>query len=228
MQSKNIDFSVMSAFIATISALNEPWGIKDIHSRHIYMNDAAREYTHIPRKFDVEGKMDSECPASWSELADEFCQHDRLTEIANERVAVIETDFWYGRKELHPYVSEKMPLRDHNNNCIGTLWNAKKIQVICPLVCIGDKKPGVLQTSSDLDIFTKSEMDLIFFLLKRLSRKEISKVLGTALQTVQNRIGEIYQKADVHSQIQFEEFCKHHNLENYLPHTLLNRGVRFI
>ncbi|WP_210461805.1 helix-turn-helix transcriptional regulator [Pantoea ananatis] len=228
MHSDNNDFSVMSAFIATISALDEPWGIKDIHSRHIYMNDAARKYTHIPPKFDIEGKLDSECPASWSEMAEEFTQHDRLTEIANERVAVIETDFWYGMDELHPYVSEKMPLRDQNHKCIGTLWNAKKIKVICPMVCIGDKKPGVLQTSSELDMFTKPEMDLIFFLLKRLSRKEIGKILGAAMPTVRNRIGEIYNKADVHNQIQFEEFCRHHNLENYLPHTLLNRGVRFI
>lgn len=228
MQTQNYDFSIFSAFIPTISGLREPWGIKDIYSRHVYMNDAAREYTHIPPKFDVEGRLDIECPATWSELADDFKQHDRLTEIADERVSVIETDFWYGRDELHPYISEKIPLRDHQNNCIGTLWNARKIQVICPLVCIGDKKPGVLQSSTDIELFTKSEMDMIFFLLKRLSRKEISNVLGTAVSTVSNRISEIYRKAGVHSLIQLEEYCKYNNLENYLPHTLLNRGIRFI
>ncbi|MFN2098353.1 helix-turn-helix transcriptional regulator [Pantoea agglomerans] len=228
MKTQNYDFSIISAFIPTIAGLSEPWGIKDIFSRHVYMNDAAREYTHIPPKFDVEGKLDNECPATWSELADDFKQHDRLTEIANERVAVIETDFWYGRDELHPYISEKIPLRDHQNNCIGTLWNARKIQVICPLVCIGDKNPGVLQSSTDIELFTKSEMDMIFFLLKRLSRKEISNVLGTAISTVSNRISEIYRKAGVHSLIQLEEYCKYNNLENYLPHTLLNRGIRFI
>jgi DNA-binding CsgD family transcriptional regulator len=228
MQTQNYDFSIFSAFIPTISGLREPWGIKDIYSRHVYMNDAAREYTHIPPKFDVEGRLDIECPATWSELADDFKHHDRLTEIADERVSVIETDFWYGRDELHPYISEKIPLRDHQNNCIGTLWNARKIQVICPLVCIGDKKPGVLQSSTDIELFTKSEMDMIFFLLKRLSRKEISNVLGTAVSTVSNRISEIYRKAGVHSLIQLEEYCKYNNLENYLPHTLLNRGIRFI
>ena len=34
--------------IAMMEHLSEPWGIKDLHSRHVYMNQAAYLYTNTP------------------------------------------------------------------------------------------------------------------------------------------------------------------------------------
>ena len=227
MHQKNYpdDFSVM---IATIENLSEPWGIKDTQSRHIYMNRAARSYTCTPHKYDLEGKYDNEFPASWAEQAEGFAEHDRLAEAATQAVSVIETDHWYGSKEIEPYLSEKIPLRNIRGNCIGTLWNARRIKVISPLVCIGEKEPSVVQTSTDQSVFTKSEMDIGYLLLKRLSRKEIANILNLSSKTVANKIHNMYAKSGAHSVIQFEEYCRHLDLHNYLPGYLINKGVRFI
>lgn len=219
---------VFSFIIATIKNLNEPWGIKDTKSRHIYMNRAARLYTHTPDKFEIEGKFDYDFPTSWAENSTEFEKHDRLTEQLSQSVTVIETDYWFGNSNLEPYISEKIPLRDRDGNCIGTLWNARKIKIMSPLVCIGEKEPSVLQTSCDTSIFSKGEMDVLYLLLRRLSRKEIAIYLNLSIKTVDNRIQNMYRKGGVHSLIQFEEFCRNLDLHNYLPEHLVSKGVLFI
>lgn len=219
---------VIPYIIATIENLNEPWGLKDTESRHIYMNKVALDYTNTPRGFNIEGMFDRDFPVSWAEHFTDFKKHDRMTEQASRLVTVIETDHWYGSKSIEPFISEKIPLRDKDGNCVGTLWNARKIRIMSPLVCIGEKEPSVLQTNCDDTIFSKSEMDVLFLLLKRLSRKEIASHLKLSTKTIDNRIQNMYRKGGVHSLVQFEEFCRELDLHNYLPAHLVSKGVLFI
>jgi len=225
---ENTSSDALSAIICTLQYLNEPWGIKDLNSRHLYMNSAARAYTSTPPGFCLEGKYDYEFPAPWSEQSDGFIAHDKLAESAAETVSVIETDYWYNQRHLEPYLSEKIPLRDSGGMCIGTLWNAKRIKVISPLVCVGKKAPSIIQTSLPSSVFTTSEMNVVYLLLNRLSRKEIAAILGLSLKTINTNIERIYLKSGVHSLIQFEEYCENVGLKNYLPAHFLNKGIVFI
>jgi len=192
------------------------------------MNNSARLYTSTHTRFDLEGKYDCEFPTSWAEYADDFMMHDKLAEKSTQSVIVIETDFWYNSSYLVPYISSKIPLRNKEGICVGTLWNARRIKVVSPLVFIGEKKPSVLQTSVDEDMFTKAELDIIFFLLKRLSRKEIANCLNLSTKTIDNSIQNMYRKCDVHSLSQFESYCRELNLHDFVPSRLLNKGILFI
>ena len=73
--------------------LNEPWGIKDLDSRHLYMNKAAYLYTNTPASFTVEGAWDDEFPAGWAECSAAWREHDRRTEENLGRVAVNENHY---------------------------------------------------------------------------------------------------------------------------------------
>ncbi|GAB7194805.1 hypothetical protein OS31_16020 [Dickeya oryzae] len=130
----NLSLSVTSDYIGNLitllEGLNEPWGIKDLASRHIYMNRAARLYTVTPEKFDIEGRLDEEFPASWAELSDDFIEHDKRTENSEQRVSVIETDYWYGRNELTPFVSEKIPIFDSDKKMYWCDMECQTIQYI--------------------------------------------------------------------------------------------------
>ncbi|MEH2919583.1 helix-turn-helix transcriptional regulator [Samsonia erythrinae] len=214
--------------IIMMEGLNEPWGIKDLASRHVYMNKSAYLYTNTPRSFDIEGRFDDEFPASWSELADDLKEHDRLTENSEQRVTVIETHYWYGKKTLTPFVSEKIPIFDANKNCIGTMWNARPLDTRSPLIYIDQKKPTTLQTELTTSIFTQSELDIIFLILQRFSNKEIARKMNVSPKTIQNRIYNMYQKAGTHSLPQFEEFCRHLGIDSYIPNTLIEKGIQFI
>ncbi|MFJ5447316.1 helix-turn-helix transcriptional regulator [Pectobacterium carotovorum subsp. carotovorum] len=214
--------------IIMMECLNEPWGIKDLSSRHVYMNKAAYLYTNTPMRFDIEGRLDDEFPASWAELSDDLKEHDRLTENSEKRVTVIETHYWYGKKTLTPFVSEKIPIFDENKLCIGTMWNARPLDTRSPLIYIDQKKPTTLQTELTTSIFTQSELDIIFLILQRLSNKEIARKMNVSPKTIENRIYNMYQKAEAHSLPQFEEFCRHLGIDGYIPNSLIEKGIQFI
>lgn len=228
MRYQRVCANTLSIMISMIENLCEPWGIKDCQSRHLFMNKSARMYTSTPATFDLEGKLDFEFPATWAEQAEGFIEHDRKAESEGKMVSVIETDYWFGRNELHPYISDKIPFRDASGACIGTLWNARKIKALSPYVCIGDKKPGVLHTVSDQSYFTRSEMDLIFYLLKNLSQKEVANHLGLSTKTINNKIQNIYRKTGVNSVSALHEFCININMQNYIPEFAINKGIKFI
>ncbi|WP_338636039.1 LuxR C-terminal-related transcriptional regulator [Erwinia persicina] len=220
--------SDFSALIAMMEHLSEPWGIKDPESRHLYMNKAAYLYTNTPQKFNIEGQLDSDFPASWAECEEALIEHDRRTLASNGRVAVIETHFWFGQKSLTPYVSEKIPLHDAAGEFIGIAWNAKLLDTMSPLKYITQQKPGVLTTEVSNNLFTRSELDTLFLMLQRLSTKEIARIYNLSHRTVENRIYNIYQKAGVHTLSQFEEYCRQAGLDNFIPDRLIEKGIQFI
>lgn len=232
MLNENISLQTAEKYIhnliAMMEALEEPWGLKDLESRHLYMNSAARIYTNTPENFDVEGRLDSEFPAAWSELAEELQQHDRLAERHRRRVSVIETHFWNGNKILKPYVSEKIPIFDENKKCIGTLWNAREMNSLSPVEYINRQKPAPLKTESDTDLFTRAELGIVFLALQRFSSKEIARRFNLSPKTVENRLAVMYEKTGTHSLRQFREFCRNKGLDHYIPPELVIKGIHFI
>jgi len=224
---KNNEF-YLKGLIAMMEHLSDPWGIKDLESRHIYMNHAAYLYTNTPLSFDIAGKRDDEFPADWADCADDFIEHDKMTEMSRDRVAVIETHYWYGKDSLTPFISEKLPIYNDKKQVFGVMWNAKPLNTLSPLKYINQQKPSVLTTDVNSSIFTQAELDVIFLMLQRLSVKEIAKIYNISTKTIENRIYNIYQKSDVHTQQQFEEFCKYARLDSYIPDRLIAKGIQFI
>lgn len=230
----NTDFSSKSKkgnfdfIIFFIENLNEPWGIKDLDSRHVFMNKAARYYTNTPDKFNIEGNLDVDFPVGWSDLAVDLQKHDKLVQSSNRCVAVIETHYWNNSALLLPCISEKMPIHDSHNNFIGILWNAKKLKRLSCLEYINMEQPAIFNTEPSVDIFTKSELGVIFFLLQRYSSKEIAKKLNISPRTVDKHRGSIYWKTKTHSLNQFYEYCRNIGLDNYIPYEFITKGVRFI
>lgn len=220
--------NIIHPFITMIEKLSDPWGIKDAESRHVYMNKAAYLYTNTPPSFKIEGRSDVEFPEKWSDYAEEFCKQDKRVEGSGDRVTVIETHYWYGRDHMTPFICDKFPIYSKENNYIGCLWNAKPLDTLSPLQYINEQKFSVLTTAVNHPLFTKSEQDTIFLLLQKFSVKEIARIYKITAKTVENKIYNIYQKADVHSSHQFEEYCKKEGLDNYIPERLIKRGVRFI
>lgn len=218
----------MNGLIVMMSGLNEPWGFKDSGSRHIYMNHAARIYTNTPDNFELEGKLDSEFPAAWAELEEELQEHDRVTERRLRKVSVIETHFWNGNETLKPYVSEKIPVLNENKQCVGTMWNASELNSFSPLEYINLTKPAVLSTEPGTDIFTRSELNILFLALQRMSSKEIAMRVNLSHKTIENRLSTMYEKTGTHSLRQFNEYCKNIGMDNYIPPQLIAKGIHFI
>lgn len=224
----DISINIIDSIIMMIENLDEPWGIKSINSEHIYMNNSARLFTNTPKNFSIEGKMDEAFPTTWSELFHELKEHDELTKIESSTTRLIEIDYWNGSSTLIPYISEKIPLLNKDKECIGILWNAKKILNINPLIYHEKKAVNILKTYQESSFFSKRELEIIFLLQQRFGSKEIAKYLNLSPITVNHKLQVIYQKMGVNSARQLIEYCKTYSLDNFIPERFLTPGVLFI
>jgi DNA-binding CsgD family transcriptional regulator len=210
----------------TLEQLSESWGLKAADSGHIYINAAALRYTGTPSDFEFEGQYDEEFPAGWAEFTAEMKEHDRAAMQLHKKKAVIETDYWFGRDRLTPWVCEQLPVYNAAGAVECILWNAKPPMSLTPLKYICQKAPSILTVTPDSVLFTTAEHEIIFLLLQRYAIKEIARLIHLCPRTVGNRVQEFYYKVNVHSYRQFEEYCRLTGLNNFIPPRQRKRGIQ--
>ncbi|MCW2475764.1 PAS and helix-turn-helix domain-containing protein [Candidatus Symbiopectobacterium sp. NZEC151] len=204
-----------------------PWGIKSNESKFVYMNQAAMNFCNIPKGFDVEGRLDSEIPVSWSELAPELQAHDRKAEQSKEGADVIETAYFGRDAILAPWHCAKFPIYHSDGTVLGTMFYAKAFNFYSVYEFFNNSKPSVITLTPPVDIFTQRELEIISFAIRRLSAKEIASRLCLSYRTVQNRLNGIYSKAQTTSLSGLIEYCMMVGLNDYMPRSLLKQKVDF-
>ncbi|CAQ82935.1 similar to transcriptional regulator [Photorhabdus asymbiotica] len=224
--SVNKDLDVRSksfdAFISYMEHCNEFWYIKDKESRFIYMNDYGLHHSGLPKGFNVEGKLDSECPVYWSEVADIIQSNDRRVMEEKKVIPTLITFMYGGRdKIIQPFMADVTPLIKDGES-IGVVGRAKKLEVFSMYHMEMNKPPESLSFGNPTEIFTDREFDIVFFALQSLSTKDIAKKLGITYRTVQSRLQFIYQKIGINSLSQLKEYCRGKGYNNYAPTRFIN------
>lgn len=224
---RNKKKSEFGSFIDFIDKSDMPYFIRDSNSRFLYVNKPGLFFLNIPKNFKIEGKLDKDLPVDWAEFSEEFQKQDRITEKIGKSSSIISTQLYNFKKEIEPFFCPKSPFY-LGNKCIGTLGSATKLKFISVPGFIDKRKPFVLSTHPPNNLFTKRELDIIFWLQQRLTSKEIGKRLNLSYRTVNNKIQIIYEKVNVHSFIQFIEFCKYSGFDCYIPPAFIHKGIQFI
>ncbi|WP_345997652.1 helix-turn-helix transcriptional regulator [Sodalis praecaptivus] len=210
---------------------NDHWFIKDKESRYVYMNNSSVNYFNAPKNFDIEGKLDKEIPIKSSqELWQEFVEHDQKVIEENKQITSIEIHY-YGKGNIDtpkPQLCDKSPLYDNKNNCIGVVGRGVGIEAPALLYYMLKLNRSVINFDAQNEVFTKKEMEIVFWSQQNLSAKEIAKRLNISHRTVENRLYVMYQKADVHTQEQFIEYCKATGLDQYIPSDFIRKGVQLL
>ncbi|CNK42564.1 LuxR-family transcriptional regulatory protein [Yersinia aldovae ATCC 35236] len=222
--SKELDAEPFGSLISFMENNDEPWGVKDCESRFMYANKATLKYSQLPLNFDIEGRLDSECPAQWAEFAPDLQKQDRAVETDKKRVAMIQTCL-FGQEHT---LCEKFPLFDNEKKCIGTIFHVTKFNFISICDLFNKTPPPVLIMKPPTNDFTNKELEVIFFLLQSLNAKEIGRKLNLSNRTIANKLQSIYGKANVNSQSAFKEYCKAEGFNRYIPEWLIKAGCTFI
>ncbi|RAX01176.1 MULTISPECIES: helix-turn-helix transcriptional regulator [unclassified Photorhabdus] len=224
--SVNKDLDVYSksfdAFISYMENSNDLWVIKDNESRFVYVNDATLYYSGLPKGFNIEGKLDSECPAPWAEFADIIQANDKNVMMSQKTIPVLNT-LTYGGKEkiIQPFLANVTPLMK-DGKCIGVVGHGKKLEIYSMYHFENNRHPDSLTLGTPTDLFTDREFDIVFFALQSLSAKDIAKKLGITYRTVQSRLQFIYQKIGINSLSQLKEYCRGKGYDNYAPTRFIN------
>ncbi|WGO82175.1 helix-turn-helix transcriptional regulator [Arsenophonus apicola] len=217
------------SLVSYIKNSSEPWYIKDLESRCIYANKADLTDLNLPENYNYEGKRDDEIPAkSCQELWEDFIRDDKLVITENKAISGVEIAS-YGKEDgLTPRFFVKSPLYDENNKIIGLIGHSKKIDTPTLLYYMNRLNRKIIQFDAPNDIFTKRELEVIFWAQQRLTSKEIAKRLDIFPSTVESHLKNIYRKADINSIFQLIEYCKHTGLDAYIPANFIRKGVQLI
>ncbi len=209
---------------------NEPWGVKDVDSKYVYVNRAYYDLLNIdPLSISIEGQFDDELPASIAVFARFFKEHDRSTIKFKDRLCTLEIHRYGKEQLLQPYFFDKFPLFDEKTGkCIGTIFHARRFENISLIKHINGDVPATFCFYPPVNIFSVGELDVIFFAMQSMSSKCIAKKLNLSHRTIENKLLMIYQKADVHSLSQLIEFCRLNGLDRYIPQRFFRPGSRVV
>ncbi|WP_342221509.1 helix-turn-helix transcriptional regulator [Candidatus Fukatsuia endosymbiont of Tuberolachnus salignus] len=202
----------------------DPWGIKDNESRYLYANKAWFELLNLPANFSLKGRLGSDIPHLTAKFACYFQEHDRQVRETQQSLSSLDI-YPYGRKQIvQPYICEKSPLYNEAGKCIGIIFHSRKCAFFSALQCINGELPHLPVFHPTKKLFSKKELEVIFFALYSLSAKEIAKKLHLSHRTIENTLQKIYRKAGIHFLNQLITFCKTKGLDNYIPPQFLPIG----
>lgn len=221
---KDLDVSSNSfdAFISYMEHSNDFWVIKDNKSRFVYANDVMLYYSGLPKGFNIEGRLDSECPAPWSEFEDVIQENDKNVMVEKRTIPVLNT-FVYGGKEkiIQPFMVEVTPLIKCGES-IGVVARGKKLEIYSMYHLERNGVPDSILFGNPTNLFTDREFDVVFFALQSLSAKEIARKLNISHNTVENYLHSVYQKTGVSALSQFIEYCRRKGYDKYAPNKFIN------
>ncbi|WP_342221946.1 LuxR family transcriptional regulator [Candidatus Fukatsuia endosymbiont of Tuberolachnus salignus] len=226
--SQGIAVKSFESLFSFMDTSDEPWDIKDTESRHVYANKAALDFWDLPVGYNVEGRLDSECPAPWAEFAPEFQEQDRKTEENKKGVAIISTQIYTREKKLLSYFVPKYPIYNEFQECIGTIHTASRLDCLLVSQTFSRCVPSTLVLDPPTDLFTKPELKVMFYALQSMNAEEIGRKLDHPQQAIKDNLRRIYKKAKVNSSAMFKEFCCAEGFDRYMPPELIKPEVQFI
>lgn len=145
---------------------NELWIIKDHESRFVYFNDYGLHYNGLPKGFNYEGKLDSECPVFWSEFADIIQASDKNVMDSQKIIPILNTLIYGGRKkQIQSFLFEGTPLIKEGKS-IGVINRGKKLELYSMYHLENNKPPEPISFGNPTNLFTTREFDVVFFAMQ--------------------------------------------------------------
>ena len=205
-----------------------PCHIRDSEHRYVYVNPAMRELLDLPAGFTIEGKLITEFPNWMTVFLDDIYLYDHIVMAQSANVSLLITSTFGQYNKIQPYIFTIGPFFNGAGNVVGTIAEVKRCKFFSPLQYIDGESPIALTTHAPDRCFTERDLEIIFFTYHGLTSKETARRLGISHRTVENRLGNLYQKTQVHSIYQFREFCRDMDIDCYIPARFLMQGIKMI
>ncbi len=214
--------SSVESLIAFMERSDDFWLIKDIESRYIFANRVSYYYGDLPANFDIEGRLDQECPAYWAEHAPLIQENERVVRTTGKTRKILNTFIFGGReKKVQAFLGDVFPLYKQGQ-CIGTVSYLRRLAFYSMHHYIRGEYPAELMLNKPDDFFTDREFDVLFFVLQGMTPKEIALRLTLSHRTIENKLQIMYQKAQVNSLGALKDFCQVKGYDRYAPSKFVN------
>ncbi|MDN3610761.1 helix-turn-helix transcriptional regulator [Vibrio ostreicida] len=217
-----------SDLIAFWESFDWPCGLKDTHSRFIYINPAYRCMQNLAKSFDIAGRYDGELPTETHEYQDDFQKHDQLVLETNKTKSSIEIHPFGKNKILEGWIFHKKPFLKNGQVEGIFFWAEPAKKLDTDIYTTFGSKPASIILNPPTSTLTDREWEVLFFMLKGDSLKSIASRLTLQVNTVRKYLDNIKDKLGVYSQSQAVDYCKVQGWDHYVPskyiirHKMLN------
>jgi len=217
------DFLLPKMLTQTLDQLSEPYIIKDLKSRFIYANQAVAKLFSLRAPDDMLFKQEYEFNSPLTEnesIVDAWQAQDRKITLDMKPLVMLEI---HPKAIEKPYIIRKLPFYNDNDQCVGVVMYSRSIENFNLNKFIKINAPSSLLLNKPDEFFTEQECEFIFLKLQRMSNKDIANTLQIASATVDQQIGQLYEKCGVTHPDDFIEFCERRNYHRYLPESFLQQ-----
>ncbi|TKI07300.1 helix-turn-helix transcriptional regulator [Martelella alba] len=211
------EIDIPTSLISLLDQMTDPFSIKNLDSRYLYVNPAALRLFGVKRLDDVVGKLDNEIKSRLVEFdnaAEEFKRGDMDVFRTRQNLSTLEI---HPLAVDYPYLGHRIPWKSDEGDCIGVMAYIRKLEVYTLNDFINGHMPGSLLLNKPDDFFTERECEIMFYRLQGLKTKEVAERLNLAEKTISNYMQLLYEKAGVSHFDDFREFCRKKNYDRYLP-----------
>lgn len=201
----------------------EPWGVKDIHSRYIYANQAYFNFLEIQQdaaSHIIDFSYDS-IPVLAS-LAEKLIAHDQKVMQTGQRLEAVGT-LLIGKK-YRSFVFERYPFFDHKGTIVGTVIHLKPFERLSMGYFLDKPFYGEATFTPPTGIFTKREWEVLFLLFRGSQKTHISDLLGISELSARNIISRLFLKTGVSSKETLLELGLNKGWHLYVPPRFVSIG----
>ncbi|KGT87012.1 hypothetical protein NG99_24345 [Erwinia typographi] len=201
----------------------EPWGVKDIHSHFIYVNQAYIDYLEI--KQDI-ANLSYEAVTAFGSFKKGLVAHDQKVMQTGLRLEAVGT-LLVG-DNYRSFIFEKYPFFDRSGSIIGTVVHLKPFEHISMGFFLEKPFYGEATFTPPTDIFSNREWDVLFLLFRGLERKQIAEKLGISENTVRNNISRIFLIAGTNSRESLLDKGMKNGWHLYVPPLFVSVGYNML
>lgn len=215
------------------------WGCLDRASRYIYVNREFARLVELPDAQAIRGLSPADLPCPAAAFSDVFRVQDMKVQ-RNRRPMQILDIHPDSQGRMHVYLSQKIPLFDEAREVIGIIFHIRPLPVldvfslclqqagaennfsISRLLGNGSLEP---ENSGNWEEMTRREREVLFFLIRGNSARQIGGRLSLSHRTVEQYISFLKHKLGASSKFDLIKMAFDRGYANKIPESLFQQQI---
>jgi len=220
------------------------WGCKDVDSVFMYANQEYAELMGCKHPLDVVDRTDFDMPCATANFASVFQAQDREVMVSRKPLRVLDIHLFAGQ-QWRACMFTKSPLLDENRQVIGTIFQGVDVSAgatvelgsLLGRLYTGMGAPDTLSRGSYQiggedrlpgNKLTRRESEVLFFLIRGHSAKDIARIFGMSVRTVEDHLASLRHKFGCAGKASLIDKAIYLGYLNRIPESLFTRQLSVV
>ncbi|WJW81373.1 hypothetical protein QU516_12135 [Moellerella wisconsensis] len=225
---KNINLSVISQqLINTWNNNKEPYLVKYINSKYLYLNNAFRKLINLPDNIDIIGLTDADISSVSYFLHQDYIKLEKKVHKELRRVSSVESHIFHSNNPREIYICDRTPLFDNEHKLFAVSFHFSLYSNFSSNYYIDNQLPSMINIQDpDPEInMTSEEIATLTLFSHLMTPEEIATLLDLDNEDVSEYLTNICFKLKASSLDELSEYCQEHQFNSNVPDKLMPQGT---